>query len=140
MDRVGWFLRRLEGPAALQAHVTTGKAARAFGTTRAPYEPHPAGLAVHYALGAAPGALVAPLRHRINGLSTERGLLRGPGLFLVNDDEPSVTRSSSSGAPQLASQPMLTRTLERAVSRSRCNGTGAGRHYWLRGTSPVWRR
>ncbi len=67
MDRVGWFLYRREASAALRreksarvagkdaAHVAAGKAARAFGITLSPSEPHPAGLVVHYALGVVPG-------------------------------------------------------------------------------------
>jgi len=98
MDRVGWFLYRREASAALRreksarvagkdaAHVAAGKAARAFGITLTPSEPHPAGLVVHYALGVVPGALFAPLRHRVKHLGTGRGALYGLGLFLVNDE------------------------------------------------------
>ena len=98
MDQVGWFLYRREDPATLQrekaarvegkdpAHVASGKVARAFGITLSPLQPHPAGIAVHYALGVVPAALYAPLRHRINGLGAGRGLLYGLGLFLVNDE------------------------------------------------------
>ena len=53
---------------------------------RSPPQPHPAGIAVHYALGVLPGALYAPLRRRLGGLGAGRGLLYGLGLFLVNDE------------------------------------------------------
>lgn len=97
-DRVGWFMYRREDPAALQreqaarvegmdpAHVVAGKVARAFGITLSPSQPHPSGIAVHYALGVVPGALYGLLRHRSNGLGTGRGLLYGLSLFLVNDE------------------------------------------------------
>ncbi len=98
MDRVGWALYRRENPAALAheraarpegkdpAHVAAGKLARALGAELSPGQPHPAGLAVHYALGVVPGVLYAPLRHRLAGLGPARGLVYGLGLFLVNDE------------------------------------------------------
>jgi hypothetical protein len=98
MDRVGWALYRREEPAALRreqearaggldvAHAAANKLAGALGRPLAPAQPHPAGLAVHYALGAVPGALYAVLRRRARGLTAGRGLLYGLGLFLVNDE------------------------------------------------------
>ncbi|MDP9357199.1 MAG: DUF1440 domain-containing protein [Chloroflexota bacterium] len=98
MDRVGWFLYRREDPAALQreqaarvegkdpAHVVAGKAAGALGIALTPPQPHPAGIAVHYALGVLPGAIYGPLRHRVSGLGAGRGLLYGLSLFLLNDE------------------------------------------------------
>ena len=98
MDRVGWFLYRREDPAALRreravrpggkdpAHAAAAKLAGLLGVRRSPPQPHPAGIAVHYALGVLPGALYAPLRRRLGGLGAGRGLLYGLGLFLVNDE------------------------------------------------------
>ncbi len=98
MDRAGWFMYRREDSAALQreqaarvdgmdpAHVAAGKVARAFGITLSPSQPHPAGIAVHYALGVVPGALYGPLRRRVKGVGAGRGLLYGLSLFLVNDE------------------------------------------------------
>ncbi len=98
MDQVGWGLYLREDPAASRkeqaarvggkdvAHVAAGKLARVLGRTLTPAQPHPAGLAVHYALGVAPGALYGALRRRVGGLGAGRGLLYGLGLFLVNDE------------------------------------------------------
>ncbi len=97
-DRVGWVLYRREDPRALRreraarpggkdpAHVAAGKLARALGIRLSPPQPHPAGIAVHYALGVVPGALYAPFRRRVTGLGAGRGLLYGLSLFLVNDE------------------------------------------------------
>ncbi len=68
------------------AHVAAGKLADATGMDLTPEQPHPAGIAVHYALGVVPGALYGPLRHRVVGLAAGQGLLYGLGLFLVNDE------------------------------------------------------
>ncbi len=77
MDRVGWFLYRREDPKALRreravrpggkdpAHAATGKLAGMLGARPAPPQPHPAGIAVHDALGVVPGALDAPLQRRL---------------------------------------------------------------------------
>ncbi len=75
-----------EYPARIPTHVVAGKVAWAFGTTLSPSQPHPAGIAVHYALGVVPGALYGPLRRRVNGVGAGRGLLYGLSLFLVNDE------------------------------------------------------
>jgi hypothetical protein len=98
MDRVGWWLWDREDPAALRqereartegidpAHVVANKVAEAAGTSLNPRQPHPAGIAVHYAIGMAPAMLYAPLRRRVRGLGAGRGLLYGLGLFLVVDE------------------------------------------------------
>ena len=98
MDQVGWFLYRREDPKAVRkeqkarvkgmdvAHVAANKLAGVVGTKLSPKQPHPAGIAVHYALGIVPGALYAPLRHRVPALSAGRGLVYGLGLFLLNDE------------------------------------------------------
>ncbi len=98
MDQVGWGLYLREDPAARQqeqearvggkdvAHVAAGKVAGTVGRRLAPAQPHPAGIAIHYALGVVPGALYGALRQRVGGLGAARGLLYGLGLFLVNDE------------------------------------------------------
>lgn len=98
MDQVGWFLYRREDPKAILqekkarvkgmdvAHVAANKMANAFGARLSPKQPNPAGIALHYALGIVPGALYGPLRHRVPGLSSGRGLVYGLGLFLLNDE------------------------------------------------------
>jgi hypothetical protein len=98
MDQVGWFLYRREDPRAVLlekkarvkgidvAHVAANKMATAFGAKLSPRQPNPAGIAVHYALGIIPGALYGPLRHRVPGISSGRGLVYGLGLFLLNDE------------------------------------------------------
>lgn len=74
MDQVTWGMYLREAPQALQreqgarvwgkdvAHVAAEKLAGAIGLEPPSGEPHPAGMAVHYALGVVPGALYAPLR------------------------------------------------------------------------------
>jgi len=98
MDQVGWFLYQHEDPQAVQqekearvdgldvAHVAANKLANAAGTHLSPRQPHPAGIAVHYALGIVPGALYGPLRQRVPALSAGSGLAYGLGLFLMNDE------------------------------------------------------
>ena len=98
MDQVGWGMYLREDPRALEqekrarvgakdvAHVAAGKLAAAVGMKLSPGQPHPAGIAVHYALGVVPGALYGALRGRVAGVGAGRGLLYGAGLFLVNDE------------------------------------------------------
>ena len=57
-----------------------------MGTELVPRQPHPAGIAVHYALGVVPGALYGALRNRVGGVGAAGGLLYGLGLFLVEDE------------------------------------------------------
>ncbi len=98
MDQVGWYLYRREDPKAVRkelearvdsldvAHVAANKLAGALGVKLHPKQPHPAGIAVHYALGIVPGALYGPLRQRAPELRAGRGLAYGLGLFLLNDE------------------------------------------------------
>ncbi len=98
MDQVGWGLYLRQDPGALRreqdarvggkdvAHVAAGKLASVLGITLSPSQPHPAGIAVHYALGILPGALYGALRGRASRLAAGRGLLYGLGLFVVNDE------------------------------------------------------
>lgn len=98
MDQVGWGMYLREDPGASReeqqarvggkdvAHVAAGKLACVVGKELSPKQPHPVGIAVHYALAIVPGALYGPLRHKVAGLSAGRGLLYGAGLFLLNDE------------------------------------------------------
>ena len=98
MDRVGWGMYLREDPQAFDrekparvggmdvAHVAAGKLANVVGLKLTPQQPHPAGIAVHYALGILPGALYGTLRDRVAGLGAGRGLVYGAGLFLINDE------------------------------------------------------
>lgn len=102
MDRLDWFIfehedqqarRRTEQvrPDGLDpAHVAAGRAARGLGTELHPAQPHPAGVAVHYALGVGPGAIYGALRDRLPVNSQNQDFLYGMGLglglFLVQDE------------------------------------------------------
>ncbi len=98
MDQVGWGMYLREDPQALErekrarvggkdvAHVAAGKLAAAVGRKLTPAQPHPVGIAVHYALGVVPGALYGLLRGRVAGIGAGRGLLYGAVLFLLNDE------------------------------------------------------
>ncbi len=98
MDRVGWYLYLREDPAKVRqevkarvkhidvAHVAAHKMAEAAGIELVPKQPNAVGVAIHYALGIAPGALYGSLRHQVPGLRMGRGLAYGLGLFLLNDE------------------------------------------------------
>ncbi len=102
MDRLDWFLYRNEAPEATQrtievrpggmdpAHVAANRAANLFGTQLHPTQPHPAGAAIHYALGIGPAAIYGAMRERLpvstHGQDHLYGLGLGLGLFLVQDE------------------------------------------------------
>jgi hypothetical protein len=98
MDRVDWFLSDHEDPEARRrtravrpggmdpAHVVANRAVQALGAELSPPQPHPAGIAVHYAIGIGPAAFYGALRDRVPAVGTGRGLLYGLGLFLVQDE------------------------------------------------------
>ena len=99
MDRVDWFAFNHEDPQTRRrtrhvrpggldpAHVAVNRIAHMAGKELSPPQPHPAGLAVHYALGMGPAALYAAgLRERMAGLGRMRGPLFGLALFLVQDE------------------------------------------------------
>jgi hypothetical protein len=98
MDRVGWLLWDREDPAALAreraarvegmdpAHVAANRVADAVGRPLHPRQPHPAGVAVHYAIGMGPAMAYAALRRRWPALRAGRGLAYGLGLFLAVDE------------------------------------------------------
>jgi hypothetical protein len=107
MDRVDWFAYNHEPEEARQrtiaarpdgmdpAHVMADKMAGTDIT-----QPHPAGTAVHYSLGIAPGALYGALHEKVPGLSAGRGGLFGLGLFLLQD-EGLNTITGLAGKPRL---------------------------------------
>lgn len=102
MDRLDWFLynrqdaesRRLieeVRPGGLDpAHVAANRAAHMVGKELHPAQPHPAGIAIHYALGIGPGAIYGALRERLPVSSPSQdylyGLGLGLGLFVVQDE------------------------------------------------------
>ncbi|MFC4174610.1 hypothetical protein ACFOYU_21575 [Microvirga sp. GCM10011540] len=97
MDRADWLMVAYEDPAAWSrtkevrpnhkdpAHNMAGMAAKAVGAEPPP-EPHPAGLAIHYALGMGPAAVYSTLREHVPGGVVGRGALLGLGMFLIEDE------------------------------------------------------
>jgi hypothetical protein len=98
MDRVTWWLWDREDPAALRrevrarpggldpAHAVANRVAGLVGTELEPRQPHPAGTAVHYALGMGPGAAYAVARRRFPAVATGAGLMYGLTLSLAEDE------------------------------------------------------
>lgn len=102
MDRLDWFLFRNEDPQASHrteqvrpqgldpAHVAAKKAARLMGTSLQPAQTHPAGVAIHYALGIGPATVYAAMRERLpvtaQGQDFLYGMGLGLGLFLIQDE------------------------------------------------------
>ena len=98
MDRLGWALWDREDPRALEreraarvegmdpAHVVANRVADALGRPLRPRQPHPAGVAVHYAIGMGPAMAYAALRRRSPALRAGGGLAYGLGLFLAVDE------------------------------------------------------
>jgi hypothetical protein len=98
MDQVDWYMYDHEDPEAQRrtrsvrpqgldpAHYTANKIAGAFGKELSPPQPHPAGIAIHYAIGMSAGALYGALQGRVPGVSTGRGALYGVGIFLTHDE------------------------------------------------------
>lgn len=110
LDAVTWFMWDREDPGALEqerqarprgmdpAHLVANRLAHAVGTELAPRQPHPAGVATHFAIGVAPAALYGVARKHLPQVRTGRGLLYGLTLFLVQDEIANwLTRLS--GAP-----------------------------------------
>ncbi len=106
MDRMDWFAYNHESEEARQrtiaarpngmdpAHLVADKM-----TVGEITQPHPAGIAVHYSLGIAPGALYGALHQTVPGLSVGRGSLFGLGLFLMQDEGLNAV-TGLSGKPQ----------------------------------------
>jgi hypothetical protein len=98
MEQVDWYMYNHEAAEARRrtqrvrpggldpAHVMANRVAHAVGTELSPPQPHPAGIAIHYALGVGPGALYGALQDRVPGLGAGRGALFGLGLFLMQDE------------------------------------------------------
>ncbi|TWI51015.1 hypothetical protein IQ22_03717 [Pseudomonas duriflava] len=96
MDRVDWFAYDHVPEEAKQqtlaarpkgidpAHVMVEKMAGTTGTGTS--QPHLAGIAAHYLLGVAPGAVYGALHEKMPGLSMGRGSMFGLGLFLMQDE------------------------------------------------------
>ena len=97
MDRVDWSMFEHEDEEARRrtesvrpdgkdpAHLMAGRAAEAVGLKAVP-QPHPAGIAVHYALGIGPAALYGALRDRVPAVGAGRGALYGLAVFLLHDE------------------------------------------------------
>ena len=98
MDQIDWYMYDHEDPEAQRrtrrvrpegmdpSHDTANKIAGAFGRELSPHEPHPAGIAIHYAIGMGAGALYGALQDRVPAVSTGRGALYGVGIFLTHDE------------------------------------------------------
>ncbi len=97
MDRVDWAMYRREDPRSRRrtwavrpegkdpAHVIASRAAQAMGYGAVPQD-HPAGMAVHYAIGIAPAAIYGATRDRVPGVGAGRGLAFGLGMFIAEDE------------------------------------------------------
>lgn len=68
------------------AHVIANRAAQAVGAELSPRQPHPAGIAVHYGLGAIMGALYGVLYRRTPMVGSGHGLLYGMSMFALEDE------------------------------------------------------
>lgn len=98
MDRVGWALMNRERASILEkeakarpggmdpAHALVNRLANTAGIVLKPAQPHPAGIAMFFALAMAPGALYGVLLNRVNEMGFARGLLYGFTLFVVLDE------------------------------------------------------
>jgi hypothetical protein len=67
------------------AHALVRRLAAGVGSDAGRSEPNGAGIAVHYVLGMAPGALYAQQRRRRPWVRSGRGAVYGVGLYLTND-------------------------------------------------------
>jgi hypothetical protein len=97
MDRVDWFMVEHEDPEAWRqtqrvrpngkdpAHNMVGAMAKAVGREPPP-QPHPAGIAMHYALAMSTTALYGATRRHIPGGMIGRSLVLGLGMFAIEDE------------------------------------------------------
>jgi hypothetical protein len=97
MDVITWLLYRRERSLDLlrenqvrpfgkdTAHALVRRLAGGLGSDAGRSEPNGAGIALHYALGMAPGAFYAEHRRRHAWLRGGRGAVYGVGLYLAND-------------------------------------------------------
>jgi hypothetical protein len=98
LDRVDWYLFNRESPETRRrtravrprgmdpAHLLANRTAEALGMELTPHQPHPAGLAVHYAIGIVPAAFYGALLHDVPALGAGRGSLYGLSVFLLHDE------------------------------------------------------
>ncbi|MDO5370060.1 hypothetical protein [Paracoccus sp. (in: a-proteobacteria)] len=101
LDRLDWFMWNNLSPETRQrtrsvrpegldpGHLIARKAARALGTDIAPRgrdNQHPAGVAVHLAIGMVPALAYAALRRRAPSLTAGGGTLFGLGMFTLHDE------------------------------------------------------
>jgi hypothetical protein len=97
MDRVDWFMYRREPEASRlrtrevrpegkdPAHFVASQVSEALGSGPLP-QGHPAGLAVHYAIGIAPAALYGAMKGRVPGVDAGAGLGFGLAMFIAEDE------------------------------------------------------
>lgn len=97
MDRVDWFMYRREPEASRRgtrkvrpegkdpAHFVASQASEALGGGSLP-QGHPAGLAVHYAIGIAPAAFYGAMKGRVSGVDAGGGLGYGLAMFIAEDE------------------------------------------------------
>jgi hypothetical protein len=97
LDRVDWYLYEHEPEHSRRrtwavrperkdpAHYIASRASQAFGGPPIP-QGHPAGLAVHYAIGTAPAAVYGAIRTRVPGLRARSGLGYGLAMFVLEDE------------------------------------------------------
>ncbi len=97
MDRVDWFMYRHEPDSSRRrttevrpegkdpAHFVASQAYEALGGGPLS-QGHPAGLAVHYAIGIAPAALYGAMKGRVPGVDVGAGLGFGLAMFIAEDE------------------------------------------------------
>jgi hypothetical protein len=98
LDRVDWYLYNRERPETRRrtqavrprgmdpAHLLANQAAEALGMELSPRQPHPVGIAVHYAIGIVPAALYGALLDDAPALGAGRGSLYGLSVFVIHDE------------------------------------------------------
>jgi hypothetical protein len=97
MDRVDWLLYDLEPSESRRrtwevrpdhkdpAHVIASRTSQALGAGPLP-QFHPAGTAVHYAIGVAPAVIYGAMRTRVPSVGAGRGLAYGFAMFVLEDE------------------------------------------------------
>ena len=98
LDRVDWAMwdaeasetraetRRVRPGGMDPAHVAANRIASAFGKELIPPQPHPLGIALHYAFATTPTIAYAVLRHRTPAVAAEGGALFGLAATLIEDE------------------------------------------------------
>lgn len=97
LDRVDWYLYDREPEHSRRrtwavrpehkdpAHYIASRASVALGGPPIPQD-HPAGIAVHYAIGVAPAALYAAIRERFRAVGAAYGLGYGLAMWVLEDE------------------------------------------------------